>query len=45
MDNRQWLEAIQKDTEPLVKPEQALIVTRILESIYKAAEQNTEIRF
>jgi predicted dehydrogenase len=26
------------DTEPLVKPEQALVVTQILEGIYKSAK-------
>lgn len=34
----QWVEAILNDTEPLVKPEQALVVTQILEAIYKSAE-------
>src|SRR5215472_10942930 len=29
-----WLDAIINDTEPYVKPEEALIVTRILEAIY-----------
>lgn len=45
LDNRQWLEAIINDGEPLVKPEEALTVTKILESIYKADAQNKEIRF
>lgn len=45
LDARQWLEAIVNDTEPLVKPEQALAVTRILDSIYKAAATGTEVRF
>lgn len=45
LDNRQWLEAIINDTEPLVKPEEAFVVTKILESIYKAAAENKEIRF
>ena len=45
VDCRQWLTAIQKGTEPLVKPEQALVVTRILDHIYRAAEQKKEIRF
>ena len=45
IDNRQWLEAIQKGTSPLVKPEQALVVTRILDNIYVAAAQNREVRF
>ena len=44
-DCRQWLEAILKGTSPLVKPEQALAVTRILESIYRSAERKEEIRF
>lgn len=34
----QWIEAIQKDKDPLVLPEQALVVTQILEAIYKSAE-------
>ena len=41
---KQWLEAILNDTEPLVKPEQAFVVTQILDSIYKAAEAGKEIR-
>ena len=45
VDCRQWLEAIQKGTEPLVKPEQALVVTRILDNIYVAADTNKEVRF
>lgn len=45
IDCRQWLEAIQKGTEPLVKPEQALVVTRVLDNIYIAADTNKEIRF
>lgn len=34
----QWVDAIINDTEPLVKPEQAIVVTQILEAIYKSAE-------
>ncbi len=34
----QWIDAILNDTEPLVKPEQAIVVTQILEAIYKSAE-------
>ena len=45
VDCRQWLTAIRKGTEPLVKPEQALVVTRILDNIYRASEQKKEIRF
>ena len=42
---KQWLEAIINDTEPLVKPEQAFVVTQILEGIYKAAETGKEVFF
>lgn len=45
IDNRQWLEAIQNGTQPLVKPEEALEVTRVLDAIYKSAEANQEIKF
>lgn len=31
--------------EPLVKPEQAIVVTRILEAIYKSAETGKVIEF
>lgn len=43
MEAKQWLEAILKDGEPLVKPEQAYVVTQILEAIYKSAETGEEI--
>lgn len=45
VDNRQWLEAVINDTEPLVKPEEAFIVTKILDNIYCAAAKNKEIKF
>lgn len=45
VDNRQWLEAIQNGTEPLVKPEEALTVTKILDAIYKSAKNNETIKF
>lgn len=32
------------DTEPLVKPEQAFVVTQILEAIYKSAETGEEVK-
>lgn len=40
----QWLSAIINDTEPLVKPEQAFTVTRILEAIYQSAAEGKEIK-
>lgn len=45
IDCRQWLEAVINGTSPLVKPEEALAVTRILDAIYKSAAANKEIRF
>ncbi len=33
-----WISAIENDTEPIVKPEEALVVTEILEAIYKSAQ-------
>lgn len=41
----QWLDAIINDTEPLVKPQQAFVVTQILDSIYRAAETGKEVVF
>ena len=41
----QWLDAILNDKDPLVKPEQAFVVTQILEGIYKSAESGKEVFF
>ncbi|GAA0792005.1 Gfo/Idh/MocA family oxidoreductase [Faecalicatena orotica] len=45
IDCKQWLEAVANGTEPLVKPEEALAVTKILDAIYKSAEEKREIKF
>jgi len=37
LEARLWIESIINDTEPLVKPEQAFVVTQILEAIYESA--------
>lgn len=42
---KQWLEAIINDTEPLVKPEQAVVVTEILEAIYKSDKSGEPVYF
>lgn len=34
VEARAWIDAILQNTEPIVKPEQALVVTEILEAIY-----------
>ncbi|CQR24152.1 putative oxidoreductase ygjR [Streptococcus varani] len=44
LEAKQWLEAIQNGTEPLVKPEQAFVVTQILDAIYQAAETGNEVK-
>lgn len=41
----QWLNAIRNDGEPLVKPEQAFMVTKILDNIYKSAASGKTIYF
>lgn len=45
LEARQWLTSILEDREPLVRPEQALAVTRILEAIYRSFEEKREVRF
>ena len=45
MEARHWIDAIVNDTEPFVKPEEALVVTRILEAIYKSAETGKAVYF
>lgn len=40
---KQWLNAILNDTEPLVKPEQAFVVTQILEAIYQSGTSGKEV--
>lgn len=37
VEARQWINSIVNDTEPVTKPEQALVVSEILEAIYKSA--------
>ena len=40
---RAWIDAIGNDSPPVVLPEQALAVTRILEAIYMSAQTGKEI--
>ena len=41
----QWIDAVINDKDPCVLPEQALVVTKILEGIYKSAESGDIYRF
>ncbi|EOS57137.1 MULTISPECIES: Gfo/Idh/MocA family protein [Paenibacillus] len=38
LEAQSWIQAILNDTEPVVKPEEALVVTEILEAIYKSSK-------
>ena len=39
----QWLDSIINDHDPVVKPEQAFVVTQILDAIYQSAAAGKEI--
>ena len=41
----QWLMSVLEDTEPMVRPEQALTVTRILEAVYTSAKTGKPVYF
>lgn len=43
LEARQWLKALKGEGEPLVKPEQAFVVTQILDAIYRSAESGKEV--
>jgi predicted dehydrogenase len=45
LEARLWIESILNDTEPLVKPEQALVVTEILEAIYESSKTGKAVYF
>ena len=44
-EERLWIEAIRNDTDPVTLPEQAYVVTRILEGIYESARTGTIYNF
>lgn len=45
LEARLWIEAVLNDTEPLVKPEEALVVTQILEAIYESSKTGKAVYF
>ncbi|MBU1141067.1 MAG: Gfo/Idh/MocA family oxidoreductase [Firmicutes bacterium] len=45
LEARMWIDSILNDTEPLVTPQQAFIVTLILEAIYESAKLGKPIYF
>ncbi|MEK5236880.1 Gfo/Idh/MocA family oxidoreductase [Paenibacillus sp. FSL L8-0470] len=42
---RLWLEAVIEDKDPVVKPEQAFVVTQILEAVYESARTGRAVYF
>lgn len=45
LEARQWIDCILYDKEPVVKPEQALVVTEILEAIYESSKIGKPVFF
>ncbi|MFD1068093.1 Gfo/Idh/MocA family protein [Oceanobacillus locisalsi] len=45
VEARNWIESITNDTEPVVKPREALVVTQILEAIYESAKTGKAVYF
>lgn len=45
LEARLWIDSIINDTEPVVKPEQAYVVTQILEAIYESAKTGKAVYF
>ncbi|GGE31778.1 oxidoreductase [Pullulanibacillus camelliae] len=45
LEARLWIESIINDTEPTVKPEEALVVTQILEAIYESSKTGEAVYF
>ena len=42
---RSWINAVRNDTDPVVLPEQALVVSEILEAIYDSAKSGQPVTF
>jgi predicted dehydrogenase len=45
LEARQWIDAIKNNADPLVKPDEALVVTQILEAIYESASTGKAVYF
>jgi predicted dehydrogenase len=45
VEARRWIDAVKNNTEVVVKPEQACVVSEILEAIYKSAESGQPVYF
>ena len=40
-----WMDSIVNDTDPVVLPEQAIVVTQILEAIYESSKTGKHVYF
>ncbi|BBJ27195.1 Gfo/Idh/MocA family protein [Athalassotoga saccharophila] len=45
VEARQWIEAVINDKDPLVKPQEAFVVTKILDAIYESARTGKQVNF
>ncbi|MCU6710368.1 Gfo/Idh/MocA family oxidoreductase [Paenibacillus sp. J5C_2022] len=45
LEMKMWIKAIDEDTDPVVTPEQALVVSQILEAIYESAKTGKAVYF
>ena len=45
VEARRWIDAVKNDTDPVVLPEQACVVSEILEAIYKSAATGQPVYF
>jgi predicted dehydrogenase len=45
VEAQQWIDCVVNDKEPVVKPEQALVVTEILEAIYESGNTGKPVYF
>jgi predicted dehydrogenase len=45
VEARKWIDAVENDKELLVKPEEAYVVSLILEAIYESAETGKPVFF
>ena len=45
VEARRWIDAVKNDSDPVVLPEQACVVSEILEAIYKSAESGQPVYF
>ena len=44
-EQRRWIDALENDTDPVVLPEQACVVSEILEAIYTSAKTGEPVYF